>query len=87
MAAEPPPQKPVLPDGHPPVPAGFTSSSCPYSADTDPAIVNPDNRMPPPNQHMAPGQAAPLPTEREVSTIPMAGRHEGKNWIYPSEQV
>ncbi|KAJ3417205.1 hypothetical protein HDV05_006411 [Chytridiales sp. JEL 0842] len=74
-----------LPEGHPPVP--LDASSCPYSADADPAIVNPLNNMPPPNQQPAPGQKAPLSVEREVSTIPMGGKYEGKNWIYPSEQA
>lgn len=63
-------------------------ASCPYSADNDPDIINPDNKMPAtPSQTMAPGQKTPLPQEREVSTIPMAGKHEGKHWIYPSEQM
>ncbi|KAI9354827.1 cytochrome c/c1 heme-lyase [Zopfochytrium polystomum] len=43
--------------------------------------------MPPPNQQMAPGQKVPLSVDREVSSIPMAGKFDGKNWIYPSEQV
>jgi cytochrome c heme-lyase len=63
------------------------ANSCPYSADYDPAIVNPLNNMPPPNQQRAPDQKEPLSVDREVSTIPMGGKHEGKNWIYPSEQV
>ncbi|KAI9352676.1 cytochrome c/c1 heme-lyase [Obelidium mucronatum] len=40
-----------------------------------------------PNQKPAVGQKEPLATEREVSTIPMGGKHEGKYWVYPSEQM
>ncbi|KAJ3218870.1 hypothetical protein HDU67_003825 [Dinochytrium kinnereticum] len=43
--------------------------------------------MPAPNQQPAPGQRIPLSQDREVSTIPMAGKFDGKNWIYPSEQM
>lgn len=42
--------------------------------------------MPPPNQKPAPDQPFPLPTEREVSTIPKA-EGEGDFWVYPSAQV
>ncbi|KAI8925304.1 cytochrome c/c1 heme lyase-domain-containing protein [Entophlyctis helioformis] len=45
------------------------------------------NNMPAPSQLPAPGQAMPLSTEREASTIPMGGVHSGSNWIYPSEQM
>jgi len=40
--------------------------------------------MPPPNQQPAQDQPFPLPTEREVSTIPKA---DGDFWVYPSAQV
>lgn len=40
--------------------------------------------MPPPNQQPAPDQPFPLPTEREVSTIP---KTDGDFWVYPSAQV
>ena len=42
--------------------------------------------MPPPNQKPAPDQPFPLPTEREVSTIPKS-EGEGDFWVYPSAQV
>jgi len=42
--------------------------------------------MPPPNQKPAPDQPFPLPTEREVSTIPKS-EGEGEFWVYPSAQV
>ncbi|KAJ3326948.1 hypothetical protein HDU76_012485 [Blyttiomyces sp. JEL0837] len=77
--------RPNLPEAHPPVPLDATS--CPYSADNDPAIINPLNNMPAPNQQMAPDQKDPLSVDREVSTIPMGGKYDGKNWIYPSEQM
>ncbi|KAJ3269324.1 hypothetical protein HDV01_001568 [Terramyces sp. JEL0728] len=40
-----------------------------------------------PNQKPAPDQQKPLSTEREVSSIPMGGKYEGTNWVYPSEQM
>lgn len=40
--------------------------------------------MPPPNQQPAPDQPFPLPTDREVSTIPKV---DGDYWVYPSAQV
>ncbi|RKO96155.1 hypothetical protein CXG81DRAFT_14414 [Caulochytrium protostelioides] len=43
--------------------------------------------MPPPNQQPAEGQRAALSVHREVSTIPMGGAHDGKQWVYPSEQM
>ncbi|KAJ3054344.1 hypothetical protein HK097_002067, partial [Rhizophlyctis rosea] len=83
-----------LPPGHPPVPhdpsnplASLDANSCPYSAERQEAELNPSNNMPPPNQLPAPGQATPLSTEREKSTIPMGGKHEGNVWVYPSEQM
>ncbi|KAI8613963.1 hypothetical protein BC830DRAFT_1169832, partial [Chytriomyces sp. MP71] len=80
-----------LPEGHPPVPMqALDAASCPYNADSDPAValqLNPDNQMPvTPSQTPAAGQRERLSTEREVSSIPMAGKHEGKKWVYPSEQ-
>lgn len=42
--------------------------------------------MPPPNQKPAPDQPFPLPTQREVSTIPKA-EGDGDFWVYPSAQV
>ncbi|KAI8614548.1 cytochrome c/c1 heme-lyase [Chytriomyces sp. MP71] len=40
-----------------------------------------------PNLAQAWGQLERLSTEREVSSIPMAGKHEGKTWVCPSEQM
>ncbi|GJQ80293.1 hypothetical protein Trydic_g12177 [Trypoxylus dichotomus] len=52
-------------------------------------IVDPLNMMPPANQQPAPDQPFPLPTERQVSTIPKAIVKEGENpyWTYPSQQM
>ncbi|KAJ3110052.1 hypothetical protein HDU96_006942 [Phlyctochytrium bullatum] len=76
---------------HPPLAhiwAGMADEkSCPYLAENDPDIVSELNKMPPPNQQPAEGQKLPLSTEREVSSIPMGGKFDGKNWIYPSEQM
>jgi cytochrome c heme-lyase len=62
-------------------------ASCPYSAEKQAEEISSLNQMPPPNQKPAAGQSVPLSTEREVSSIPMAGKYEGGHWIYPSEQV
>lgn len=45
--------------------------------------------MPPANQTPAPDQPFPLPTTRQVSTIPKAIVKEGESpfWVYPSPQV
>lgn len=48
--------------------------------------VNPLNMMPPPNQQPAPDQPFPLPTNRQISSIPKAGT-EGEFWVYPSQQM
>lgn len=48
--------------------------------------VNPLNMMPPPNQQPAPDQPFPLPTARQISSIPKAGS-EGEFWVYPSQQM
>lgn len=48
------------------------------------ACFNP-TQMPPPNQRPAADQPFPLPTNRQVSSIPRAGKDE--NWVYPSEQM
>lgn len=42
--------------------------------------------MPPANQQPAPDQPFPLPTDRQVSTIPKA-TGEGEFWVYPSQQM
>lgn len=45
--------------------------------------------MPPANQNPAPGQPFPLPTDRQLSSIPKAIVKEGESpfWVYPSQQV
>lgn len=45
--------------------------------------------MPAGNQNPSPGQPFPLPTEREVSSIPKAITESDKPefWVYPSQQV
>jgi cytochrome c heme-lyase len=49
-------------------------------------VLDPRNNMPSnPNQLPAPGQSAPLSTERVRSTIPKGGTSE--TWLYPSEQM
>lgn len=44
--------------------------------------------MPPANQNPAPGQPFPLPTERQVSSIPKVTSDGTKEfWVYPSQQM
>lgn len=44
--------------------------------------------MPPANQNRAPDQPFPLPTDRQVSTIPKATQDDKKEfWLYPSQQM
>jgi len=48
--------------------------------------IDPTNQMPAnPNQLPAPGQTAPLSTDRVKSTIPKGGTAE--TWVYPSPQM
>ena len=48
--------------------------------------IDPTNQMPSnPNQKPAPGQAAPLSTDRVASGIPKGGTRE--TWTYPSPQM
>nr|CAG4638708.1 EOG090X0CJG [Cyclestheria hislopi] len=67
-------------------------SECPMHAENGPVPsgktedINPLNMMPPPNQRPAPDQPYPLPTERQVSSIPKAGT-DGEFWQYPSQQM
>lgn len=44
--------------------------------------------MPPANQKPSPGQPFPLPTNRQVSSIPKV-TEDGSNdfWVYPSQQM
>ncbi|KAG6464808.1 LOW QUALITY PROTEIN: cytochrome c-type heme lyase [Manduca sexta] len=60
-------------------------SECPVQHGND---VNPFNMMPPPNQQPAPDQPFPLPTQRQVSSIPRA-MPDGSTefWVYPSQQM
>ncbi|XP_046479828.1 holocytochrome c-type synthase [Neodiprion pinetum] len=80
---EPPPECPM----HKPKPEQSTKivSECPIAnvADGD---INPLNMMPAGNQQPAPDQPFPLPTERQVSSIPKAS-DEGSFWVYPSQQM
>lgn len=47
-----------------------------------------DSKMPPANQNPAPDQPFPLPTTRQVSTIPKATEDNSKDfWVYPSQQM
>ncbi|CAH0381116.1 unnamed protein product [Bemisia tabaci] len=48
--------------------------------------INPLNMMEPANQKPAPDQPFPLPTNREISSIPKAAE-EGGFWVYPSAQM
>lgn len=82
MSMEPPPEcpmhrkeKPVLMDGA-------------EIKDGKSDDINPYNMMPPANQNPAPGQPFPLPTERQVSSIPKV-TEDGKPdfWVYPSQQM
>ncbi|KAG5671981.1 hypothetical protein PVAND_002145 [Polypedilum vanderplanki] len=59
-------------------------SECPIQGD-----INPLNMMPPANQQPSPGQPFPLPTERQLSSIPRAvPSPDGKTfWEYPSQQM
>lgn len=65
---------------------------CPYSAERQEKQLKEEqlaklNNMPVLSEQRDPQQTIALSTDREISTIPMAGIHEGKKWIYPSEQV
>lgn len=42
--------------------------------------------MPPANQQPAPDQPFPLPTDRQISSIPKA-TGDGEFWVYPSQQM
>ncbi len=59
-------------------------SECPVKDD-----INPLNMMPPANQQPSPGQPFPLPTDRQVSSIPRAvPSPEGDQfWKYPSQHM
>ncbi|XP_017893109.1 cytochrome c-type heme lyase-like [Ceratina calcarata] len=81
---EPPPECPM----HKPAPEKqipLYSNECPINnmAAED---INPLNMMPPANQQPAPDQPFPLPTDRQVSSIPKA-QGEEPFWVYPSQQM
>ncbi|CAH2075197.1 unnamed protein product, partial [Iphiclides podalirius] len=61
-------------------------SECPVQQDKN--DINPYNMMPPANQKPAPDQPFPLPTNRQVSSIPRA-MPDGSTefWVYPSQQM
>lgn len=71
-------------DGISRCPTGEAPRQCPFSDDT---VVDKCNMMPPPNQRPSPGQPFPLPTDRQVSSIPKADDPSGGRWVYPSSQM
>ncbi|EFN87715.1 cytochrome c-type heme lyase isoform X2 [Harpegnathos saltator] len=62
------------------------TSKCPIDK-MDGSDINPLNMMSPANQQPSPGQPFPLPTNREVSSIPNATKPGDENWQYPSQQM
>lgn len=84
MTGVPPPECPMHKSLAPAKPV--YKSECPVKQDGN--DINPLNMMPPANQQPAPDQPFPLPTERQVSSIPKVtedGRTEF--WVYPSPQM
>ncbi|XP_031617956.1 cytochrome c-type heme lyase [Contarinia nasturtii] len=67
-------------------PAQPSANECPVIHNND--DINPYNMMPPANQNPAPDQPFPLPTDRQVSSIPKATENNTKEfWVYPSQQM
>ena len=72
----PPPHQPPLSPPSPPA----AVSECPSNVGSAPpppddnSDINPLNMMPPPNQQPSPDQPFTLPTDRQKSTIPRAGK-------------
>ncbi|XP_074612522.1 holocytochrome c-type synthase-like [Acropora palmata] len=65
-----------------------TASGCDSSTmDSNSDALDPTNMMPPPNQLPSPGQPFPLPTKRQVSSIPRGGLDKDEKWMYPSQQM
>jgi cytochrome c heme-lyase len=73
-----------------------SAPQCPVAHGASPSFLNPSQSCPSSKNQMPanlsqkplPGQAIPLETSREVSSIPTAdGSGESKYWIYPSEQM
>ncbi|KAI8899005.1 cytochrome c/c1 heme-lyase [Globomyces pollinis-pini] len=63
-------------------------SQCPVDHNDQHPLLNPTNHMDlHPNQTPAQDQRIPLDIHREESSIPMGGKNDGKNWVYPSEQM
>ncbi|XP_055677149.1 holocytochrome c-type synthase [Lutzomyia longipalpis] len=78
---EPPPECPM----HDKNSAKTVLRECPVNHSDE---VNPLNMMPPANQKPSPGQPFPLPTDRQVSSIPKVTEDGGKEfWVYPSQQM
>ncbi|XP_043257514.1 holocytochrome c-type synthase [Colletes gigas] len=61
------------------------TSECPVDHTREDEI-NPLNMMPAANQQPAPDQPFPLPTARQVSSIPKATENK-EFWVYPSQQM
>ncbi|KOX78948.1 Cytochrome c-type heme lyase [Melipona quadrifasciata] len=81
---KPPPECPMHKSMQEEAPPMY-SSECPIN-DMAPNEINPLNMMPPANQQPAPDQPFPLPTERQISSIPKATGN-GEFWVYPSQQM
>lgn len=83
MSGNPPPECPMHQKLAPPKPV---ESECPVKHGK--SDINPLNMMPPANQNPAPDQPFPLPTNRQVSSIPKV-TEDGKTeyWVYPSQQM
>lgn len=80
---EPPPECPM--HKSPTKESTKSTNECPINEKPKDEI-NPLNMMPAANQQPAPDQPFPLPTERQVSSIPKA-TEEGEFWVYPSQQM
>ncbi|XP_031830239.1 cytochrome c heme lyase [Nomia melanderi] len=82
LEGEPPPECPMHKSAQNTPPK--VTTECPVDhAGQD---INPLNMMPPANQQPAPDQPFPLPTDRQVSSIPKATA-ENEFWVYPSQQM
>ncbi|XP_068985327.1 holocytochrome c-type synthase [Bombus flavifrons] len=81
---KPPPECPMHKSAQDKTPSTYPSE-CPIN-DMASGDINPLNMMPAANQQPAPDQPFPLPTERQVSSIPKAVG-EGEFWVYPSQQM
>lgn len=83
LEGEPPPECPM----HKSIPKTPPRSTdeCPVDHSGQEEI-NPLNMMPAANQQPAPDQPFPLPTERQVSSIPKA-TDQSEFWVYPSQQM